>query len=303
MKLPHSTLWWPGRQVLSTSWFAPRQSIHVQTGLASCLSARPTPLLSWEKRARSSSFHLGSRHALLTISHTELLPRTNSPDILLGCLDWIHAGESDRIWPCSMYVEHDKSSATAIFQNHGNAVFLWLQALLSYTQVSALVSFFPIGLYILWVSLGASSWLRAHCTWLPAVHFSFHDQMHGLQRKPEFEVSWTSPVELTYSKGMTYNWWPPLNIWECCLPGWLSILSLPNRAPSDVGRTAAWNEDGKRIGWCSADPHPWWGKLGVMCMGISSSQSLQLSSSTITSERVAWKAALHASWSPASDWH
>ena len=173
MQFPHTwhqhqwTLWWPGRQVPSTYWFAPRQNIHVQAGLASCLSAQPTPLLSWEKRARSSSFCLGSRHALLTISHTELLPGANSPDILLG-LDWIHAGESDRIWPCSMYVEPDESSATAIFQNHGNAVFLWPRALPSYTEVSALVSFFPIGLCILRVSLGASSWLRAHRAWLYA---------------------------------------------------------------------------------------------------------------------------------------
>ena len=64
----------------------------------------------------------------------------------------------------------------------------------------------------------------------------------------------------------------------------LNSISTQQASPSDVGRTAAWNEDGKRIGWCSGDPYPWWGKLGVICMGISSSQLLQLSSSTISSK-------------------
>ena len=40
---------------------------------------------------------------------------------------------------------------------------------------------------------------------MPTVHFSFCDWMHGLQHKPEFEVSLTSPVEFFYGKGMTYN--------------------------------------------------------------------------------------------------
>ena len=67
---------------------------------------------------------------------------------------------------------------------------------------------------------------------------------------------------------------------------WATLNSISTQwaSPSDVGRTAAWNEDGKKIGWCSADPYAWWGKLGVICMGISLSQLLQLSSSTISSE-------------------
>ena len=53
-------------------------------------------------------------------------------------------------------------------------------------------------------------------------------------------------------------------------------------SPSDVGRMAMWNEDGKRICECLANPYPWC--LGIICMGISSSQSLQSLSSTISSE-------------------
>jgi len=77
------------------------------------------------------------------------------------------------ILPFSMYVEPEESSATAIFQNQGKAIFLWPWVLPSYTVVSALVSFFLIGLYGSQVSLGASSWLRAHQAWLYALSALF----------------------------------------------------------------------------------------------------------------------------------
>jgi len=66
----------------------------------------------------------------------------------------------------------------------------------------------------------------------------------------------------------------------------LSCISTHQASPSDVGSKATWNDEGKRICWCSANPCLWLGKLVIVGTAISSSsQSLQSLSSKISSER------------------
>jgi hypothetical protein len=62
---------------------------------------------------------------------------------------------------------------------------------------------------------------------IPGVHFSSLDRIHVLQHKPEFEVSFFSPVKFFSGIGMTCNQWPLLDVSRHYLPVQLSAESLP----------------------------------------------------------------------------